>query len=159
MTLTREQAASIFDYDPETGEFTRKSNGRVGGNLTNTGYLQIRLFGKLYCAHKVAWLLMTGEWPEFIVDHRNRDKTDNAWRNLRKATKSQNNCNNVAYKSSKTGVKGVFPHPSGGYTSQISKEGSRVYLGYFKTLEEAAAAYAKAAHELHGEFACTGEHV
>lgn len=39
-----------------------------------------------------------------------------------------------------TGVRGVSPHSSGGYTARTTIDGQRVYLGYFKTLESAVEA-------------------
>jgi hypothetical protein len=42
---------------------------------------------------------------------------------------------------------------TGKWQASISVEGSQKYLGLFERQEDAAAAYAKAAQELHGSFA------
>lgn len=44
---------------------------------------------------------------------------------------------------STTGVRGVTPHPDGGFMARVTINKVREYLGYFETVEEAAAAIAK----------------
>jgi hypothetical protein len=100
---------------------------------------------------------MTGRWPAIDVDHKNRKPLDNRWCNLREATKRQNSRNSVR-PLGKTGVKGVIYRPDiGKYSSSIRTESGRISLGCFSTIEQAKAAYAKAAIKYHGEFANLGE--
>lgn len=95
---------------------------------------------------------MTGEWPADMIDHKNRDRTDNRWENLREATRSQNNANRRA--SSTHGFKGAtFNRRQGRWMAQTKVNGKRVYLGYYDTPEEAHAAYVAAAERYFGEFA------
>ena len=49
--------------------------------------------GKMYRAHRVIWLWMTGKWPENDIDHEDRDATNNRWNNLGDKTKADNNRN------------------------------------------------------------------
>ena len=97
---------------------------------------------------------MSGSWPDVQIDHANGDRSDNRWANLRLATQRQNNANSRVRRNSKTGLRGVHLHETGLYRAYISKPGKSItHLGYFKTPEEAYAAYCQAAHETYGEFA------
>lgn len=95
---------------------------------------------------------MTGDWPANLVDHIDMNKSNNAWSNLRDATKSQNGKNSRAKRTNKFGLKGVCK-VGNRYQAQIGCDGVKHHLGLFGTPEEAHAAYAAAAKELHGEFA------
>lgn len=87
------------------------------------------------------------------VDHRDNNATlDNRKRNLRVATRSQNNCNRGTPKNNTSGIKGVC-RDGGMWKAQIRHQKVYYYLGSFPTKEEAGAAYAEAANRLHGEFA------
>ena len=147
--LTVDQLKSVLEYNPNTGTFYRyfknfkKEAGGLGGY--RDGYVQIGVLGKVYFAHRLAWLYMTGEWPKQLIDHIDGNSTNNAWSNLREATHSQNRVNSRVYKNSKSGIKGVVK-TKGGYQA-------RLILGTYKTLEEARNAYNTAALKLHGEFA------
>jgi hypothetical protein len=93
--------ASLKDwlhYDPETGEFTWARAGHRGykpvvntkaGSITR-GHRVIRINKRGYFAARLAWLYMTGEWPEMDMDHINRDGTDDKWHNLRDVSRSTN---------------------------------------------------------------------
>lgn len=73
----------LLCYDEGTGLLHWKvSRGRVrAGDLAGTsngrGYIIVRVDGKIYPAHRIAWFLKTGEWPTGVIDHINRDGEDN----------------------------------------------------------------------------------
>src|ERR1035437_5724966 len=97
MTLTQEKLKELLHYDPETGLFTWKNTrhnavkiGAIAGYWRKDGYVGIYVLGHHYLAHRIAWLYMTCEWPEFEIDHENRKYSDNRWKNLREATHLQN---------------------------------------------------------------------
>lgn len=78
----------------------------------------------------------------FVVDHVNGNTLDNQKHNLREATYSENNKNSARHKNSQYFYRGVYPVKNrNGWSSQISVNKKRVYLGYFKTQEDAARAY------------------
>lgn len=151
----------ILHYNPETGEWTW-IKGRPGvkvpqaGTLSKRwGYLQIQIDGKIYKAHRLAWVYMTGKWPKGDIDHINRNRADNRWANLREATRSQNNINAGQRKHNTSGLKGAFfrPDKKNRWQAKIGLNGKGVHLGYFLTKEEAHAAYLEAARKHYGEFA------
>lgn len=159
--LTQNELRELLHYDPATGLFRwrvdRNQNvkaGDIAGTTEATNYVRIYVKGRFYKAHRLAWFYMTGEWPSDQIDHRDRDRANNRWKNLREATYPQNAANAPARSNSRTGFKGVHPHGDK-FEAQIRINGEKVYLGIFDTAKEAAAIYALAARDLHGEFART----
>ena len=161
--LTQDRLKELVHYDPASGIFTRikdvSGNAKTGDRLRSTnshGYLQARFDGKYYVLHRLAFLYMTGVMPDVDVDHINRDRSDNRWSNLREATRSQNLRNSGAYKTSKSGYRGVsLKKKTGKWCAQISLKKKSHHIGYYETAEEAYAAYLAAAKKHAGEFAPT----
>jgi hypothetical protein len=163
--LTAEELKRIVHYDPKTGVFRwlvapnmSVKEGDVACNTRPDGYMALQYKNRLYKAHRLAWLYMTGEWPEATVDHKNRNPSDNRWENLRAATRAQQVANQRV--RTKTGYRGVNkvagargrPYRAVFYAG--IGVGKRKHLGYFATAEEAAAAYASEALARHGEYVC-----
>ena len=152
----------VLDYDPETGAFTRKISdsyrpriGRPAGSKTNYGYIRIDVDGQLHRAHRLAWLYVTGSWPEHQIDHINGKRDDNRWSNLRAASGAQNSQNSKKRKHNRSGFKGVsWKVKSAKWVAHIRVNGKSRHLGYFEDLNDAAHAYANAARDYFGEFAC-----
>jgi len=162
--MTREEFSRLLAYNPGTGRFTwRLYRGRMAkagdpaGSLKPSGYIELHVGGKIYKAHRVAWLMAHGEWPSQHIDHINGDKADNRIANLRDCSRSENLCNSKHHANSTTGFKGVhFQKTDGIYVAHIRKDGKRKHLGSFRTVEDAAAAVRIARDALHGEFARHG---
>ena len=134
----------VYTYEPSTGYFYNKitrCNAAIKGNRTGfirkDGYIGLYLKGKFYLAHRVAFCMMTGNWPELQVDHINGCRTDNRWENLREVS-GEVNCNNRHWpnKSNKLGVKGVSIY-RGKYRVQKTVNKKQIVIGVFNTLEEA----------------------
>jgi len=122
-------------------------------NVSDSGHARrsVRIDGKvktIYMHHEI----LTPP-PGKEVDHRNCNPLDNRRDNLRIATRGQNNMNKGAQSNSVTGIKGVsFDKRTGKFHAKITVNGSQKFLGYFKTKEQAEAAYAEAAKLHHGDF-------
>jgi hypothetical protein len=161
--LTAERLRETLHYDPETGAFTHRHSrtrgrrpvvaGDVAGCLLNTGYRSIRVDGKAYLAHRLAWLYVYGEWPNLQIDHINGNRSDNKLKNLRQVSNAINSQNiRVAREGKK------YASPLGAcyqprykrkWLAKIRVDGSLVIVGRYETAEEAHAAYVKAKRQLH----------
>lgn len=86
------------------------------------------------------------------VDHINGDTLDNRRENLRCCTHSENARNRGPKQGTLAGLKGV-DRSGRNWRARIWADGKSRMLGMFATPQEAAAAYDKAARDLHGEFA------
>ncbi len=151
-----------LSYDPLTGIIRwreqrggRGAPGAEAGVLSEKGYRRIALGGKIYRAHRLAWLLHYGVPPRGQIDHVNGVRDDNRIVNLREATQSQNNMNRRMRADNRCGFKGVF-RQNGRWRTQITVGRAKVHLGYFDTAEKASRAYADAAAKFYGDFARPG---
>jgi hypothetical protein len=90
--------------------------------------------------------------PDFVADHIDGDGLNNRRSNLRPASRAQNARNSRRHIKTKTGHKGVYWRDDIRKFEAHIRAGKKHVLGYFSSLEDAAAAYAKASAELHGEF-------
>ncbi len=158
--LTAERLREILSYDPKTGTFVWLGGkwqpvGRVAGctkRCVNKYYVTIKIDQRCYLAHHLAWLYVTGSWPNPQIDHRDLDSTNNRFSNLRESTQSQNMAN-TRKRPNRSGFKGVSPSPYGRWRAEIKTEGRYRYLGSFDTPRAAHRAYCAAAKEAFGEFA------
>lgn len=185
--LTHDAVSQLISYDPETGALTwleRPLSMFDSARIRNTwnsrfanrpaGYasaghcvqVTFRCFNTKVTAHRLAFLLMNGEWPSAPIDHINGDPTDNRWANLRLCTIAQNNRNRrkvetVSGVRTSSPYRGVYfyrptkkfvvhiriPNPEGG------GRGRQIHVGYYRSEIEAAKAYDKVALLYHGRFA------
>ena len=156
INLTVDHLKKLLHYDPATGIFTRRiqvsSNAKAGDTprCRSDGYLRIRIDGKQYKSHRLAWLYMTGAWPKDQVDHINGIRDDNRFGNLREATHTEN-CQNIAVPAHNTsGFIGVHWHRRRQrWVARIYTARHYKYLGQFINLEDAHAAYLAAKAKYH----------
>jgi hypothetical protein len=147
-------------YHPDTGEFTRltslSSSVKVGenaGGIGYEGYINIRVNGAKYRAHRLAWLYVHGSWPQMHIDHIDGIKSNNKILNLRECNRTQNMRNKGSSKNNNSGFKGVsWKKDANKWVAQARLNGKKIYLGYFDIPQEANAAYQAFAKENHGEF-------
>jgi hypothetical protein len=161
--LSYKELIKILDYNPKTGIFTWKvdrTNGQIkAGTIAGTihkksGYIVIGINKKYHYVQRLAWFYMTGKWPKQEVDHKDLNKSNNRWKNLREATINENHYNKSLQKNNTSGYKGVcFHKPSKKFIAKINYEGKNMALGYYKTAKEASLIYCKAAKKLHKDFA------
>jgi hypothetical protein len=134
--------------------WNRLYEGTSAGTINaSTKYRIVSIRGRDYIAHRLIWLLVHGEPVPEVMDHADRDRSNNRLVNLRAATRGQNGTNTPARRNNARGVKGVYPTGWGRFTACIRYEKKLVYLGTFTSIEEASKAYQDAAVRLYGEFA------
>lgn len=145
----------VLNYEPETGLFTWRvsnSNRRLAGSAAGRvakGYVGICIDGRLYQAHRLAWLYVHGEWPPSALDHVNGVPNDNRISNLRLADASQNGLNRGAQSNNKSGFKGVsWSRVAKKWMAEIVVRGRHYHLGYHDDPARAAAAYREAVDRL-----------
>jgi hypothetical protein len=156
-----ERVRELLIYDPQSGVFTWRINrtgkalaGTVAGALDSDGYRQIRIDGRLYLAHRLAWLYVYGRWPRTDLDHVDLDRDHNAIDNLRPCSQSENNANTRVRSDNILGRKGVtYDATRRKYRARIRKHGRLYHLGWFELIEDAAAAYVAAAKHYFRTFA------
>lgn len=160
--LTAERLREVLYYEPLTGVFRWKVDkarlaqcGMIAGSVNENGYRHISVDGREYKAHRLAWLHVHGAWPTRRIDHHNGQTDDNAIKNLRTATHSQNLANSRRRRDNTSGYKGVSFF-GGKWMANVCKDGINHYLGLFLTPDAAHRAYLQAAQDLHGEFARAG---
>lgn len=157
--LSYERARELFSYDVTTGVLTRRKSvgaaraGRVAGSYKE-GYLTFVVDGRRYQAHRVAWLLVHGEWPPHEIDHIDRNPSNNALANLRLATSAQNKKNLSIRSDNKSGVKGVhWCSRRAKWVAQIKLPHKYVQLGRFGDFGTAVAVRRAAEVKYYGQFA------
>lgn len=92
------------------GEVIYRKDGRSCSNCVNkNGYYRIKFKSKEYLSHRILWILYNQqELPEgYLIDHIDRNRSNNIKENLRVATSSENIQNTKLYKNNTTGIKGI----------------------------------------------------
>ncbi len=153
--LTQAYLKECLSYDPETGVFTwlvrprhhfdsdaamnvtnGKFAGKIAGSLNDSGYVVINTAAFPRRAHRLAFLYMTGKYPEY-TDHINHMRTDNRWCNLRDVSMATNNKNISLRKTNTAGYPGVTWHAE---TRKWRARFNKIHLGLFSLVEDAIAA-------------------
>lgn len=157
---TIERLKEVLHYDHESGVFTwkiatcnRNKPGDVAGAHTKSGYIYITIDSKKYQAGNIAWYYMTGEWFSGIVDHKDLNRGNNSFLNLRKADRRMNVVNTPKRSNTSSKWKGVsWSKRSKRWIMQFKFKGLKIVRS-FRDEREAAEEYMFFALEHHGEFA------
>jgi HNH endonuclease len=148
----------VLGYDARNGKlFWKIKTHSYGGMIfpgdeagsVKDGYIQVKVDGVPYRAHRLVWYMMAGDWlpPKQDIDHINGDRSDNRWRNLRLATRSENNHNHgdKLPHHNKSGYRGVsWRSDTGKWHARIQIDGHVNRLGDYETKPQAIAAREKA---------------
>lgn len=140
-------------YKSWTTQFCDEIAGSVVCDKDGNNYREIQYKKTKWRAHRVVWKMHYGTEPPEILDHIDGDGTNNRIENLREATVQQNGWNVKKSSRNKSGYKGVsFNKEKGRWRAAIRVARKDILIGYYKTPEEAYAAYQKASAAYHGEF-------
>lgn len=135
-----------LSYCAVTGAFSRPCRDGAIGTRDKDGYLKIRHNGKMFMAHRLAWMFHYGEMPNQFIDHINGEKSDNRISNLRLAS-AKLNAQNIRKPmiDNKVGMLGVtYEKSRSKYRADIYVNGKANFLGRFITANEAHEVYLKA---------------
>lgn len=151
--LTRGLSAMVDDEDATlVSQWKWYAHGRAGGFYAARRECH---GGRLILMHR----LINGTPEDMITDHIDGNGLNNRRGNLRDATPLQNMMNKAPNRGGSSPLKGAWfdpnPRNTKPWRSAIRLGGKAKYLGRFATQHEAAAAYAQAASEHFGDFACT----
>lgn len=151
--ITQDYLKVRLTYDSETGKFTWnrppldrkdisayscKFAGLLAGSANKEGYIQIKLDGEIYRAHRLAILYMTGANPLSQVDHINGDRSDNRFVNLRCVNNKENLRNQKRRSNNTSGRTGVSWLKSlSKWQAQIVNDGKIKYLGVYENFDDA----------------------
>lgn len=120
---------------------TRYADKEAFTGFSGLGYKHGHVLGVQITAHRVAWVLHHGRWPNGCIDHINGIKDDNRIENLRDSSKSENARNALKPSDNTSGVCGVYwARGKKKWHARITVEGETHDLGYFNDLEDAARA-------------------
>jgi hypothetical protein len=144
--ITQEELKEYLNYDSASGLFSWKKKlakntivGEKAGAIREGGYIAIRINKKLYLAHRLAWLYVYGVWPSCVIDHINRDPSDNRIENLRDVSSSVNSRNMET--SRKRDEYNLAPNHKGkdgkvhSWRAYVNENGNKTYIGNFSTEE------------------------
>ena len=144
MKLTQKKLKEKLKYDPDTGIFiwiVKPCRNIIAGSVAGCpkrGYTQIMISGKNYQAHRLAWLYVYGYFPEYQIDHIDRNKSNNRINNLRHATHQCNMRNIGLRKDNTSGIKGVsWAKDRDKWHAHIRVNNKTHHLGYFTDFTEA----------------------
>ena len=138
---------TYISYNPESGSFLRLRTGKRADTKMTIGYSRVRIkIGDCkyeFLAHRLAWFMHHGYWPQEEIDHINGDRSDNSIKNLR-AVGRKENAKNLKRRDNHSGILGVRRHQSGWKVRLSTK-----YVGYSPCYWEAIK-MRREAEALHG---------
>jgi hypothetical protein len=148
MALTKELLREKYDY--KDGSLYHKISctnsikpGDLVGSVNARGYLKTSIGKKQFLVHRLIYVYHYGDVPKDCdVDHIDGNKLNNHIENLRAVSRQHNHFN-------RTKAKGYSCLPSGSYGARIKVDDKLIWLGTFKTENEARKAYLDAKQTYH----------
>jgi hypothetical protein len=121
--------------------------GSNAGVKVNSGGYKVKLIGVQYLAHRVVWTLFNDDPGEYLIDHINRDPSDNRIENLRLSTASLN-VMNARYTPKTSNYRGVYRAPNGRFRARLLH-----HVAWFDSEADAAVWWNQKASEMYGDVA------
>lgn len=155
--LTADRLRSLVLYDPETGIFRwrvgrrRVAVGEIAGSVRADGRRLIRIDYERYLASRLAWMYIYGEWPSDLIDHVDRNYSNDAISNLRQATEQQNRWNAGVRRQNKLGLRNITKHKKR-FMVRFFKGRTIIYRESFPSLEEAILERDRRSRVIYGAF-------
>jgi hypothetical protein len=143
----RERPRSHFIDDVAQKKWNTRWARTEAGQITAWGYrlISINVDGtrcSIY-GHRAAWALTTGEYPHCEIDHRDHNRANNRFDNLREATHAENHQNRKPTRGT------TYERRTGRYFARIHVGDKTIHLGTFDTEEDAHQAYLAAKAKYH----------
>lgn len=141
----KERPVDMFKTIKSANSWNTRYSGKEALAADNGhGYLKGSIFRKTTKAHRVAWAMYHGEWPNGDIDHINGIKDDNRIENLRDVNALENLKNRALFSNNTSGYNGVYWCKSmRKWQAYININGERKRLGYFDSIENAIIARRK----------------
>ncbi len=144
--LPQKRLKELLEYDPQTGIFVWKKKrrgfakkGDQAGCANLKGYISIKVDGRKFLSHRLAWLYIHGYFPENQIDHIDRNPSNNRINNLREVSQSCNSKNCGISTRNKSGITGVsWDKSKERWRAGIKANGKNMKIGIAKSKEEAA---------------------
>lgn len=146
------------NYEDHDGRLFNKKRQAYTGNIKHINeqgieYRRVKICKRKFPVHRIIWFLHYGSFPKDMIDHIDRDGSNNKISNLREATNAQNQWNTTKNRKNSTGYKDVFWNKKDSLYYVMIHDGiSQKYFGCFKKLEDAVQRAEQKRKELHGEF-------
>jgi hypothetical protein len=127
-----------IDLRRTDGKWKVVDNKKNSGN----GYCLVGFNGRMVSYHVIVWILSTGkDIPQGMeIDHINGNKIDSRIENLRLVTKRENQQNRKKHRAGRL-VGAIYNKERNYWQSQIKINKNQIFLGYYKTKQEANEAY------------------
>lgn len=138
------------------------ATGKQVGTMGPEGYLVVKMNiyrHTQFALHRIIWKMHNGLIPEhYLIDHKDTIRTNNKILNLRITLPPGNSYNKSISSNNTSGVKGVsWDKKRCSWCARISTNCERLYVGHFKTLEDAKTAIETVRSLLHGNFTNHGK--
>lgn len=145
--ITQKQLKDLLHYNPDTGIFIwmkRPSKkimvGEIAGAKSDRGRMNLSIAKTKYKLHRLAWLYMTGSYPDGEIDHIDQDASNNRFSNLRDVSHQENSRNMRLHRDNTSGVSGAcWNKEKRGWDVEIGAKENRTRGGRFKNFDEAVA--------------------
>lgn len=160
-TLSAQRVRELLEYDPVTGALIWKNptvkspceGGKAGAVGRAGSKYQFRRFIQIdndrYPAHRVIWLHVHGEWPNGFLVPRNGNYDDLRLENFDDLSASEAARRGGPRRTNTSGFRGVtWAKDKERWLAYITHNYKKIFIGYYKTKEEAIAARDKVAADL-----------